>query len=387
MDGATTPSKIKTQASTTYVGLYPQNKNLLVPAWQMPFSARTVKRWRRRAQAINKRFVLHTAALLAVTLMVAYGGLAGNSSLSVALNRNNSSGISSNVDKTSTLAAGAILAHSVNALIQTDVDKKATDATAQAAMATAGDEFLASKQPIATAGSATRDVTTYKVQPGDTLSGIAQKFNITSNTIIWANNLSDDATIKPGQDLTILPVSGVLYLTAAGDTPASIAAHFQANAALIESYNNLSADPIAGGTKLIIPDGVIASAPAAPAPAQPAVLQNAFTSAPKVVNFRGGANGYAFGYCTWYVASRRAVPNNWGNASSWFYNAQADGWATGYSPRPGAIAVEYGNHVAYVESVSGGSVTVSEMNYWGNGGGWDRVSYRTTSASTFRYIY
>lgn len=73
------------------------------------------------------------------------------------------------------------------------------------------------------------------------------------------------------------------------------------------------------------------------------------------------------GYCTAWVAQRRAVPWN-GNAIEWYANAQALGFAVGAVPVPGAILVQqsatwsaYG-HVAYVESVQGTSFTVSEMN-------------------------
>jgi surface antigen len=97
-----------------------------------------------------------------------------------------------------------------------------------------------------------------------------------------------------------------------------------------------------------------------------------------------GSNGYSYGQCTAYVASRRNVPNGWGNASNWFYAAQASGYATGSAPRPGAIGVEKGiNHVVYIESVSGDSVVVSEQNYVG----WNIVSKRTAPASAFNYIY
>lgn len=96
-------------------------------------------------------------------------------------------------------------------------------------------------------------------------------------------------------------------------------------------------------------------------------------------------NSYDYGQCTYYVASRRAV-GNWGNAGAWLSNAIAEGHSTGSVPAPGAIAWSPG-HVAYVESVSGGQVTVSEMNFWGNGGGWNIVSYRTVPAGAFTYIY
>lgn len=95
-------------------------------------------------------------------------------------------------------------------------------------------------------------------------------------------------------------------------------------------------------------------------------------------------NGYSYGQCTWYVASRRAVPGNWGNAANWYYGAQSSGFATGITPQPGAIGVERGiNHVVYVEAVLGDTVTVSEMNFVG----WNVKSFRTAPASAFLYIY
>lgn len=74
------------------------------------------------------------------------------------------------------------------------------------------------------------------------------------------------------------------------------------------------------------------------------------------------SNGwYAKGQCTWWVASKRPV-GQWNNASDWLWQAKRDGYATGSQPRPGAIAWRSG-HVAYVESVSGSQMTISEANY------------------------
>lgn len=128
-------------------------------------------------------------------------------------------------------------------------------------------------------------------------------------------------------------------------------------------------------------------APQAPSTQQQsttAVAQAAATSSAPAA-----ANGYSYGYGTYYVATRRAVPPNWGNAKTWYANAQAAGYNVGTTPQPGAIAWTgtgaYGQ-VAIVEAVSanGAEVTISEMN---GKGGWSRVTTRTTSARSFRYIY
>lgn len=95
---------------------------------------------------------------------------------------------------------------------------------------------------------------------------------------------------------------------------------------------------------------------------------------------------FAYGQCTWYVASRRCIP--WGgNARDWYYNAAAMGFKEGHQPVPGAVVVFWPGgdgastafgHVAYVEAVGpaagipAGEFKLSEMNF----NGWNRVSYR-----------
>ena len=117
--------------------------------------------------------------------------------------------------------------------------------------------------------------------------------------------------------------------------------------------------------------------------------QNTTRSQPVASSTRGSTAGnlYGYGYCTWYVKNRRPdLPNNLGNANTWASRAAAQGYATGSTPRVGAVAQALTGtmHVAIVEAVhSNGTVTVSEMNFKG----WNVVSSRTTSASSFMYIY
>jgi surface antigen len=294
-------------------------------------------------------------------------------------------GIGSSLDAATTATIAADIADKNQMMVEADASKTATTKSSQVALLTADDNSLAKRQVVSTAGNATRDISKYNVQAGDTLSGVASKFNITSATLKWANNLSDADMIKPGQDLTILPVSGLLYTV----TPDSIASAFNANAAQILSFNNAEVKGLTPGTSIIVPDGVKAETPKPAAPVvnfSSSVIASP-SRAPQLTHFAFSGNGYALGYCTYYVASRRSVPSNWGNANAWYYNAQASGFSVGSTPVTGAIAwtgAGYFGHVAYVESVSGGMVTVSEMNY---NGGWDRVSTRTVSAGSFRYIY
>jgi N-acetylmuramoyl-L-alanine amidase len=293
-------------------------------------------------------------------------------------------GIGATLDAAATASVAADIAGTGGMLVGDEATKTATSKNEQVALLTADDGTLAKRQVVSTAGNATRDITQYAVQPGDTLSGIASKFNITSSTIKWANNLSDVDMVKPGQVLTILPVSGLVYTVQSGDSADGLASKYSANAAQILSFNNAEVKGLTPGTEIIIPDGIKQEAPAAPVRSQIASTAN-FT--PHLTNYGYSANGYSFGYCTFYVATRRGIPSNWGNANAWYYNAQASGFSVGTTPIPGAIAwtgAGYYGHVAYVESVNGSMITISEMNYNGN---WDRVTWRTVPSYLFRYIY
>jgi surface antigen len=113
----------------------------------------------------------------------------------------------------------------------------------------------------------------------------------------------------------------------------------------------------------------VAAAPPSPAPAKPAAATVPRPIKP-VVSTPGAIGKFPWGWCTWWVASKRTI--TWsGNAIEWWPNARAAGLAEGQTPKVGAIMVtrESGfGHVAYVESVDGnGGFTVSEMNFVGFG--------------------
>jgi len=75
------------------------------------------------------------------------------------------------------------------------------------------------------------------------------------NTIRWANDLSAKATIKPGDTLVILPVTGIQYKVKSGDTISSIAKKFHADALEITDFNELEEGKLKSGDTIIIPDG------------------------------------------------------------------------------------------------------------------------------------
>jgi len=103
-------------------------------------------------------------------------------------------------------------------------------------------------------------VSVYVVRPGDSISVIAEMYGVSVNTIRWANDLSAKS-IQPGQELVILPVSGVYHTVKAGDTVASLAKKYSAEESEILEQNDISSALVAG-QKVLIPNGTIAAAPA-----------------------------------------------------------------------------------------------------------------------------
>lgn len=105
--------------------------------------------------------------------------------------------------------------------------------------------------------SSSDKITTYTVQKGDNVASVANKFGISSNTILYANTDIKNNSLKIGQTLTILPVDGVPYTVKKGDTLSSIAKLYKADMQDISEYNNISAKNLKIGDKIIVPGGVV----------------------------------------------------------------------------------------------------------------------------------
>lgn len=106
----------------------------------------------------------------------------------------------------------------------------------------------------------TGQISVYIVREGDTLGEIAEMFGVSTNTIIWANDLKSK-TLRVGQELVILPISGVRHTVKSGDTLQSIAKKYKADLDDIVSYNGIPVDAkLTIGDTIIIPDGVISTA-------------------------------------------------------------------------------------------------------------------------------
>ncbi|MCL4299643.1 MAG: M23 family metallopeptidase [Anaerolineae bacterium] len=108
---------------------------------------------------------------------------------------------------------------------------------------------------------AREQISTYEVQSGDTIYGIAGKFGLDPETIMWSNPDLEKAPdlLSIGQQLTILPTNGVYHQVGEGDTLQGIADTFKVDASAILNYSLNELDPdnpvITPGQWLVVPGG------------------------------------------------------------------------------------------------------------------------------------
>ena len=116
--------------------------------------------------AERPRTALHVAIIAAVTFSV-FVGSSGNAQTSVAGLNATESGYGAVIDETSAANVAAEVASKVNLLVASEVTEQATTLNAQVSLPTAGDDYLAKRQVVATAGSDRRDVKKYRVESGE----------------------------------------------------------------------------------------------------------------------------------------------------------------------------------------------------------------------------
>lgn len=144
-------------------------------------------------------------------------------------------------------------------------------------------------------------VVDYEVLGGDTIASIAKKFDVSIDTIKWANDLKED-TIKPGQTLKIPPVTGVVHKVASGDTIYSIAKKYRVDAQNIANFPfndfaDLDTFSLTPGQELYVPGGIIEEAQIQYAAPQYAQVKSGVKGSS---NFIWPTSGIITQYPVWY---------------------------------------------------------------------------------------
>lgn len=336
-----------------------------------------------RRKAIKRRLTRYGLVAAYVAIL---GGVAGfvlyspqtdsnfNNQVSLLDNSNNTL---SPLDQLSSASVAANVAQIGQFSERAAVQNLADTVIAELSIVQSADSLVAKPQVVSAALKSRLDIQKYVAQSGDTVSSLAVKFGVSSDSIKWSNGISYD-TLNAGQTLVIPPVNGFTYTVAAGDTPDSLAVKYKTTAQQITVFNDAEVSGLKAGELIVIPNG-----------------QKTVARTYAVSSF--AYNGYDYGYCTYWVAKRRIevgspVPINLGNASAWYSNARRFSMSVGRGePRKYAAAVTSTRgegHVAFVEEVySDGSILLSEMN---KGFNWNVVSRRVASAqeaSGFLYVY
>ncbi len=161
------------------------------------------------------------------------------------------------------------------------------------------------------------EIVEYRVEEGDTVSSIAQKYGVSIDTIIWENDLKSVDAIKPKQILEILPVTGVRHQVKRGETVYSVAKYYGIDAQNIVDYpfNTFSNDEtfsLAVGQDLMVPDGIEPKV----APVAPRQVARTVEAIPGVVgegNFMWPTSGNITQRYSWYhravdIANRSNPP-------------------------------------------------------------------------------
>ncbi len=179
----------------------------------------------------------------------------------------------------------------------------------------------------------------YRVQSGDTLTGIARRFGISMMTLWWANDLKSKDDLHVGQVLRIPPVDGLVVTVQDGDTLDAIAAKTGVSKETIAAFNGLTDDGLVVGQTLIVP-----GARGAPIPTPKPTPRPVGRSTSGTVS---GPSRYGGGAFAWPVA---------GGFISQYYH---------YSHPAIDIAADYGTPV---RAAAGGTVVFA--GWKSNGGGY-----------------
>ncbi len=109
------------------------------------------------------------------------------------------------------------------------------------------------------------EMETYTTRPADTLTHIAGKYELSVDSLRWANNLKAGEEIKTGQSLKIPPGTGIMYIVQSGESLENVSSKHNASPQAVAEANWLdSAASVKTGMELFIPNGTLPQPTQAP---------------------------------------------------------------------------------------------------------------------------
>ncbi|OGY64008.1 MAG: hypothetical protein A3B92_04225 [Candidatus Harrisonbacteria bacterium RIFCSPHIGHO2_02_FULL_42_16] len=228
--------------------------------------------------------------------------------------------------------------------------------------------ILNANNPLSNALPTREGLIIYKVQKGDNLSRIAANFGISLNTIFWANENLKPTLLQPGQEILILPVTGILHQVRDGETLESIAVNYNIAVDKILSANpNFNPVKFSAGSTIIIPNSKPAS-------------RSSLVSAANLPNFPGyfaiPTTGWNWGQLHYNnavdIANACGTPT-YASAEGLVVEESSYGWNQGYGKyilieHPNGVKTKY-SHTGKNEVLVGDYVVKGDLiGYIGNTG-------------------
>lgn len=123
-----------------------------------------------------------------------------------------------------------------------------------------GDKTLRENLPLPEPEDKGVYYTVYEVKKGDTISDIADSFDVSVDTILSINDIQSARNLKPGQLLKITNLAGIVYKAKTGETVQAIADRYDISAIRITEVNQLKSDKLDASRTLFLPDAKLPAA-------------------------------------------------------------------------------------------------------------------------------
>ncbi|GBG95473.1 hypothetical secreted protein [Ligilactobacillus salitolerans] len=259
--------------------------------------------------------------------------------------------------------------------------------------------------------------TSHQVIAGESLYTIAQDYGVSIDSLREANGLNNAAALQVGQTLTVNDPTkdpsaaqaqqSTVNQTANSNTQQVSAAQTNNSSRAVSSTVQTAQKTTSQAPKT---NNVVAkktssastaTTSSTSSAAKTTTVSQTTTSQTHGNGYQPSGNTYAWGQCTWYAKNRASWAGNyWGNGGQWDSSARQQGFTVNNQPAVGSLVVfhpgqsvggqwtadSWAGHVAYVESVNGNTITISQggMGFSNPGG----PNYQTiTNASQYNYIH